>query len=68
MERCDICYIISLGFSARMILHTNLICELKNAGLKNIALILPGKDDGAFRKYEETLGIKVYYADIKNTF
>ena len=68
MERCDICYIISLGFSARMILHTNLICELKNAGLNNISVILPGKDDGAFKKYEETLGIKVYYADVKNTF
>ena len=68
MGKCDICYLVSLGFSARMILHTDLISELKKAGFNQISVILPGPNDGSFDKFDEKLGIKTYYADIKNSF
>ena len=68
MSGCDICYIISLGFSARMVLHTDLVKELQKAGFKNISIVIPGKADDSFKEIEKKLNIKVYYIDIKNTF
>ena len=35
MSNRSICYVLSLGFSARMILHSNLVCQLKKAGFKS---------------------------------
>lgn len=67
MKKCDVCYIVSLGFSARMILHTDLICELKKAGFKNISLVFPGKKDESLLGYEKLFGIKTYFADFRNS-
>jgi hypothetical protein len=67
MSKCDVCYIVSLGLSARMILHTDLIKEMKKAGLNNIALVFPGKIDKSFEHYEQNFGIKTYFADFKNS-
>lgn len=68
MSKCDICYIISNGFSERMILHTDLIPELKKVGLTKISLILPVKEGDVVRNLEEKFGIKVYYLNIKHSF
>lgn len=68
MSGCDICYIISLGFSARMVLQTELVKELNKAGFGKISIIIPGKDDGSFKEVENRLGIKVYFIDVKSTF
>ena len=65
MPDFDICYIISYGFSERMILHTDLVKELKKAGLNRIAVILPVKEDDSFRELEQKLGIKAFFMDIK---
>lgn len=50
-----------------MILHTDLIPELKKQGFNNIGVIIPGREDPSLKEFEKKLGIKIYYANIKNT-
>lgn len=68
MSRFDVCYVISHGFAARMVLQTDLIPQIKKTGLQKIAIILPGSYDEAFIHYEKELGIKIFFADFKYTF
>jgi uncharacterized protein YneF (UPF0154 family) len=68
MSRFDVCYVISHGFAARMVLQTDLIPRIKETGLEKIAIILPGSYDKAFIPYEKELGIKIFFADFKYTF
>lgn len=65
MSNYDICYIISNGFAARMILHTNVIGELKKSGLGKIAVILPVEENSTFKDLESRLGISIYCIDKK---
>ena len=43
---CDVCYVISHGFSARMILHSGVIPELSKRGVAT-AILSPGADEPA---------------------
>lgn len=40
----DVCYIISHGFAARMILHSDVVPELRASGL-SVAIVAPGADE-----------------------
>jgi len=57
-RRTDICYVISHGFAARMILHSQLIPELSRRGLK-ISVLTPGGDEPAMKKLAGNGGFDV---------
>jgi len=60
----DICYVISHGFAARMLLQTNLIQRLLDAG-KKIAIITPDVDDENFRALKSNENISIFDSEIK---
>jgi len=62
----DICYVISHGFAARMILQTGLVERLAAAG-KSIAIITPDAADDNLTVLKKNPLITVYNADIKLT-
>ncbi len=62
----DICYVISHGFAARMILQTGLVERLAAAG-KSIAIITPAASDDNLTALKKNPLISVYNTDIKLT-
>ena len=62
----DICYIISHGFAARMLLQTNLIEKLADQGIK-IGLITPDSSDENLKVFEENPNIQLVQWDSKAT-
>jgi hypothetical protein len=57
----DICFLIFHGFSARMILQSEVIPLLKREGL-SVAVIAPNADEDGMKETAESLGIAVYKA------
>lgn len=57
--KTDICYIVSHGFAARMVLQTGLLEKLVQKG-KSVALITPDKKDANLVRYCEQQGFKLY--------
>ncbi|MCH8319193.1 MAG: hypothetical protein IIA88_11985, partial [Bacteroidetes bacterium] len=55
----DICYIISHGFSARMIFDSDLIPHLKRKGL-SIAIVTPNANEESMQSTATRLGISVF--------
>jgi len=68
MSRCDVCYIISYGFSERMILHTDVIKDLRKHGFSNISVIFPAKEGKSLKNLERYFGVKVYCLDVEHSF
>jgi len=62
----DICYVISHGFAARMILQTGLVERLAAAG-KSVAIITPDAADDNLVALKKNPLITVYNSDIKLT-
>jgi hypothetical protein len=57
----DICFLIFHGFSARMVLQSEVMPALKRAGL-TIAVIAPNADEDGMQRTAASLGITVYKA------
>lgn len=57
--KTDICYVISHGFAARMLLQTGLIRQLAEQG-KRIAIISPDPDDANLIPFRETDNVTIY--------
>jgi len=62
----DICYVISHGFAARMVLQTRLIERLTEQG-KTVAIISPDANDDNFKALANNERVAIYNADIKQT-
>lgn len=60
----DICYVISHGFAARMLLQTNLLKRLVDAE-KKIAIITPDANDENLQKLKSSSSIQIYNPQIK---
>lgn len=58
-NKTDICYIVSHGFAARMVLQTGLLERLVLRG-KRVALITPDKSDKNLVSYCEQQGFQLY--------
>ncbi len=65
-SQCDICYVISHGFAARMVLQTGLIERLTNQG-KSIAIICPDASDENFQDLSQNPLVQVHNANIDLT-
>ena len=63
----DICYIVTHGFSARMVLQSEVIPNLRKEG-KTITVIAPNASEESMRKYESDYGIKVLQSPVKGTW
>lgn len=55
----DLCYVISHGFSARMILHSGIVPELAKRGL-SLAVVTPNAAEAPMRRLAEDLGVDLY--------
>ena len=64
--KVDICYVISHGFAARMLLQTRLIERLTAEG-KSVAIITPDADDENFDTLKSNPLIQVHNANINLT-
>ncbi|MEL6867148.1 MAG: hypothetical protein AAFP19_22175, partial [Bacteroidota bacterium] len=62
----DLCYVISHGFAARMLLQTGLILRLAEEG-KRIVIISPDAEDGNLAELKKHPRIWVVDPDIKQT-
>ncbi|MFK8006486.1 MAG: CDP-glycerol glycerophosphotransferase family protein [Saprospiraceae bacterium] len=60
----DICYVISHGFAARMLLQTNLLQRLVETG-KRIAIITPDANDENLQKLESNANVQIFDPQIK---
>jgi len=59
MKDVDICYIISHGFAARLVMQTDLLGKLVEEGL-SIAVISPDIDDAVLKNYCKSKGVKLF--------
>jgi len=59
----DICFLIFHGFSARMVLQSEVIPSLKREGL-SVAVIAPNADEDGMKETAESLGITANVAAI----
>lgn len=64
--KIDICYIISHGFSARMLLQTGLITQLTQRG-KHIAIISPDPEDPNLLDLKDNPNITVFDSELKHS-
>lgn len=62
----DICYVISHGFAARMLLQTGLILRLTKEG-KSIAIITPDPDDGNLQELKSNPFVHIFNPNIQQT-
>lgn len=65
-KKIDICYVISHGFAARMLLQTGLITQLTQYG-KSIAIITPDATDENLMDLQANPLIHIYPAEIEQT-
>lgn len=66
MKKTNICYIISHGFAARMLLQTGLIDQLTKEG-KTIAIITPDPNDENLKDLRDNPLVKIYDPQIQQT-
>jgi hypothetical protein len=64
MSKIDVCYVISHGFAARMLVQTGLIRKLADKG-KRIAIVIPDAQDPNFKELQDHSNIEVYECAIK---
>jgi Putative glycosyl/glycerophosphate transferases involved in teichoic acid biosynthesis TagF/TagB/EpsJ/RodC len=64
--KTDICYVISHGFAARMLLQTGLIHQLTEKG-KTVAIITPDSNDANLKPLHKNPLINIYDAQIEQT-
>ena len=62
--KTDICYVISHGFAARMLLQTGLILQLTEAG-KRVAIVTPDADDENLQALRDNPLISIHNPNIK---
>ncbi len=62
----DVCYIISHGFAARMLLQTGLITRLTEEG-KSVAIITPDVNDENLKELHDNPLVKIYDPKIEQT-
>lgn len=62
----DICYIISHGFAARMLLQTGLIQKLTDLG-KSVAIITPDTEDENLKDLKDNPLVQTYNPNMKQT-
>ncbi|PHN08601.1 glycosyltransferase family protein [Flavilitoribacter nigricans] len=62
--KTDICYVISHGFAARMLLQTGLIRQLAQGG-KRVAIITPDPEDENLALFREAENVEIYGNDEK---
>lgn len=65
-KKTDVCYVISHGFAARMLLQTGLIRQLTEAG-KRVAIITPDAEDENLANLKNNPLIDIYNPDINLT-
>lgn len=65
-NKVDICYVISHGFAARMLLQTRLIERLTEQG-KTVAIITPDASDENFKTLATNERVQIYSANIDQT-
>jgi hypothetical protein len=64
----DVCYLLSHGFAARMVLHTNLIPRIRERGL-SVAVVVPSTAERAAENIEKRHGLEVRVApDYQNAY
>ena len=63
-SKTDVCYVISHGFSSRMVFQTGLLARLVQEG-KKVAVISPDGQDPNIRQYCEEAGIDLYEYKVK---
>ncbi|MEL6143205.1 MAG: hypothetical protein AAFU67_16510, partial [Bacteroidota bacterium] len=66
VPQIDVCYVISHGFAARMVLQTGLLIRLADAG-KQVAVIAPDASDENLRDVGQHPRIHVFNAGLKQT-
>lgn len=64
MSKIDVCYVISHGFAARMLVQTGLLRKLADKG-KNIAIVIPDAKDSNFIELQKHDNIQVYECALK---
>ncbi|MEL7424169.1 MAG: hypothetical protein AAFN81_14315 [Bacteroidota bacterium] len=62
----DICYVVSFGFAARMLLQTKLIQQLVQAG-KRVAIIAPDIEDENLKTLAAKSDVRLYAASVENS-
>ena len=60
-QNVDICYLVSHGFAARMVLHTDVIPQIHARGM-SVAIVVPSQAEAAAKNIEKRHGVKVYAA------
>ena len=65
-NKIDVCYIISHGFAARMLLQTGLILRLTKQG-KQVAIITPDPTDENLQELKSNTSVHIYDAGIEQT-
>lgn len=65
--KLDICYIVSHGFAARMIMQTGLLAKLSQNGLK-VGLIAPDSNDENLSSFCEKYEVKLFEYNLNNQF
>lgn len=66
MKKTNICYIISHGFAARMLLQTGLMLQLTQQG-KSIAIVTPDPNDENLNALKDNPLVKIYDPEIQQT-
>ncbi|MEM6963165.1 MAG: CDP-glycerol glycerophosphotransferase family protein [Bacteroidota bacterium] len=64
--KTDVCYVISHGFAARMLLQTGLLSRLTTHG-KSVAIITPDVNDKNFEELRSNPLVKIYDPNITQT-
>ncbi len=64
--KIDLCYVVSFGFSTRMLLQTELLRQLEQTGLQ-IAIITPDIGDGNLQELARDSRIQLYEAAMENS-
>lgn len=59
----DVCYIVSFGFAARMVLQTGLIHKLVEEG-KTVAIITPDPEDPNLQQFANIAAVRIYPAEV----
>jgi len=65
-SKTDICYVISHGFAARMLLQTGLLTRLTEQG-KSIAIITPDPNDENLKALQDNPLVQIYDPEINQT-
>ncbi len=60
-SRFDVCYLVSHGFAARMVLHSDVIPNMRDLGLR-VAVVMPNAEEPQMRDLAERQGFSLFKA------